>query len=110
MLVDDNREVIEFFKEQLEEKGYFVAYYEDWREAVKYIEEGSKYDLAIPDIRLEYQRITCNDIINISKRKNPDIPIMTLSAHGHISKDVSANPNKFTQVSDLVKIVSDFLK
>jgi len=109
LLVDDDIRTIKYFKKKLEEI-YPVFYYENAAEAIRSIENGLEYDLALFDVTLENQRVDCEDLINSSKRRNPDTPIMTLSAWTYNSPYIQRNLSKFHSAEHLIIIIQDYFK
>ena len=78
MVVDDEDVLLPHF---LEEKGYFVVNYKTGASALDNIRQGLRYNLAIIDLALEEDTFDGIDVINESRRVNPHIPIISMSAY-----------------------------
>lgn len=78
LFVDDNNELRESVKKYLELKGdYFVVDYESGLKAIEEIQNGLKYKVAIIDLSLD--DIDGSEVIEVSKRVNPDAYVISSS-------------------------------
>jgi two-component SAPR family response regulator len=109
LMVDNDIKSIRSFKKILEES-YFVSYYENAAEAIKDMDEGLEYDLAIFDVTIKSQRVDCEELVNTSRMINPDVPIMTLSAWTYVSPYVQKNLYKDYSPEHIKTIINDYFK
>ena len=70
----------------LSKEGFFTIVYTNGLEAISAIEDGLKYDIALVDLSLwetgnDPHMIDGRDIISLSKKLNPGIPVFVLSSY-----------------------------
>src|SRR3989338_2705118 len=81
LLVEDDHDISYEWSELIKLQGYSVLTYEDAEKAVRAIWTGLKYDLAIVDQSLGI--VTGNDVMEASRERNPDTPIILFSGYGY---------------------------
>ena len=74
------------FQACLEEAGHLVTLYRNGREAFDDINAGLRYELAI--IYLSLPEYGGDDIISISKKLNPQVPVISISGYNMRPKGV----------------------
>jgi two-component system, NtrC family, response regulator GlrR len=87
LIVDDDRNILELIKMRLESLDYEVRATQDEEEAKKAVTE-QVFDLAVIDLQLLHQ-----DGISLMEElrlKNPELPVIILTAHGSIESAVEA--------------------
>jgi len=87
LIVDDDRNLLELIKMRLESLDYEVTAARDEEEAKQAV-VGNAYDLAVVDLQLVHQ-----DGISLMEElrlKNPELPVIILTAHGSIESAVEA--------------------
>lgn len=83
LLVEDHDISARSLVRILEKREYFVFRCENGMEALDYIREGNKYDLAIVDSSLSNSIVQGGEIMMESKIKNPSAPVISFSAYNH---------------------------
>jgi DNA-binding NtrC family response regulator len=83
--------------------------YDNTQDAMDFIKNGGKYNLAIID-RMARIGNSGDDIINLSKKKNPHIPVISISEWGSKSINANANYRKGTSAKDLLNLINNFLR
>jgi len=106
LLVDDraNKYMIEVLEEEL---GFLVCRYYDGRGAIRDIQDNLKYQLALVDLSLP--DISGEDVIEVSKEVNPDVPVIGISAFGYKPKKADKYVSK-TQAEELLKVIESYFK
>jgi len=79
VLIEDDKLIVRIIEFILQKEGYSIFTANDGNEGLKIIEE-IKPDLILTDIMLTYK--SGLEVISISKKKNPHIPIVIISALG----------------------------
>ena len=80
LLVEDNADVLRSLTKVLEISEFFTIGYSNSNKAVREIENGLKYDLLLTDFSFCHGN-DGHDIINISKKINPSVPVVCISAY-----------------------------
>jgi DNA-binding response OmpR family regulator len=88
LLVDDYFGVGEALKGYLEIKNHYVILYKDGESAIDEIEDELRYDLAIID--LELPKISGEEVMKVSKKINPKIPVICISAYSRCPNGFNA--------------------
>ncbi|HLD72709.1 MAG TPA: response regulator [Candidatus Nanoarchaeia archaeon] len=79
LMVEDDEETGLSRKDLLEKRRYFVALYDDGRAAAEAIQEELSYHVGLFDLSLP--EVGGDELIRLSKRINPNIPVICISAH-----------------------------
>jgi len=86
----------------------FIIGFDNSQEAMEFINDGGKYNLAVID-----RMALCGDngdkVINLSKRKNPNIPVIATSVWDSKPTNANVNYNKTRGVEDLLNLIKGFL-
>lgn len=85
LLVDD--ECASYTADLLKRMGYASVFYEQGKQAIREVNEGLYYDLALIDLSLP--DIGGDEVIHVLKKKNPKIPVISFS--GYANKSPLAN-------------------
>ena len=103
LIVDDDKagEVISVCLEKL---GYYTIYYQTGSQALEEIESGLKYRIAIIDYSLS--DIAGNEIVLLSKKMNPDSPVIVTSGYNNINH----NGDLFVQKPFDIKLLEGKIK
>lgn len=104
LIVEDNRYHMDGFIEALAREDYLLMPYLDAQEAIQEIRIGLKYDLAIFDI--SHKNVSVEDLINESKEKNPEVPILTISGYAKRFKKTTDFIEKPIIGRELVEIIN----
>lgn len=115
LFVDDNPGVISELRNKLRKDGIHTKFFENLYNAYSKIEEGLYYDYAVFDSQFPGGRYSVEDLIELSKRKNPEIPIMIYSVEPYIDMKGNKGINSFVEKkigSDLKvrEIFKDYFK
>lgn len=100
MVVDDEKNVRDIVKLQLEKKGFNIFEAENGEQAIKLLKEGNNFlsmGLILCDIRMP--KVNGIEVIDYLKREAPGIPIIVLTGY----------PDTELAVSMLKKGVKDYL-
>jgi len=84
LIVDDDK-AGEVIATCLEKLGYYTIYYQTGSQAFEQIESGLKYRIAIIDYSLS--DIAGNEIVLLSKKMNPDSPVIVTSGYNNVNHD-----------------------
>ena len=87
LLVDDEKNILKVMSASLKKEGYDVETARSGEEAIGKI-GNNRYNLVITDYKL--QRINGLDLLQELKSKDPELPIIILTAYGTIEKAVEA--------------------
>lgn len=82
LIVDDDK-AGEVIATCLEKLGYYTIYYQNGSQAFEQIESGLKYRIAIIDYSLS--DISGNEIVLLSKKMNPDSPVIVTSGYNKVN-------------------------
>ena len=111
VIVDDENDLVNLYKEALEMDGFNVSAFTDPMEALGHIqkEKLDKYSLIISDFKMPkidgYE--LCTKILNIS----PDMKIILMSAYDDVKCDISRFTflSKPITIARLLKVIHDIL-
>ena len=101
LIVEDELNFRELLVEFLEYKGYEVIPEINGRNALKYIEKSGYPDLVLTDIIME--EMEGIELINILKKKNPELKILVMSGGGKIGADSYLKIVEVLGVSGILK-------
>ena len=87
LVVDDEKNIRMFFKEELEEEGYQVEAASNGLEALEKL-KGSSFDLVVLDIKMP--GMDGIQALNEIKNLNKDQPVILCSAYGEFKQDFSS--------------------
>ena len=106
LIVDDEMggRIGEHVQEQL---GRHVICYESGREAIDAVENDMAYSLAFVDLSLP--DIGGDEVINVSKRKNPNTPVVCISRYDYLPKGANETLIKPFWPSDIERIINRYL-
>jgi len=107
--MDDDYIINKYVIPCIEEKcDCFIIPFDNAQDVMDFIKSSSKYDLAIID-RMNLLGVDGDEAINLSKKINPNIPVIAISAWN--SKPISANVSyeKSRGTEELLKLINDFL-
>ena len=89
LIVDDEADIREMVAGFLQDDGHRTRLARDSDEALKAIEE-RRPQLVILDIWLQGSRLDGLEVLNITKKAHPDLPVVIISGHGNIETAVTA--------------------
>jgi two-component system, NtrC family, nitrogen regulation response regulator NtrX len=89
LIVDDEADIREMVAGFLQDDGHRTRLARDSDEALKAIEE-RRPQLVILDIWLQGSRLDGLEVLNITKKAHPDLPVIIISGHGNIETAVTA--------------------
>ena len=89
LIVDDEADIREMVAGILQDDGHRTRLARDSDEALKAIEE-RRPQLVILDIWLQGSRLDGLEVLNITKKAHPDLPVVIISGHGNIETAVTA--------------------
>src|SRR3989337_181521 len=89
LIVDDEADIRDLVSGILEDEGHRTRLARDSDEALKAIEE-RRPQLVILDIWLQGSRLDGLEVLNITKKSHPDVPIVIISGPGTIETAVTA--------------------
>ena len=98
----------DWLQECLERQGYLVMLYQDGRKLMDDINDGLKYKLAIIDLSLP--GVDGEEIINLSKRLYPQVPIISISGFPYKPINSDRSLNKPFSSKELEVVVNEFFK
>jgi len=90
LLVDDHPNVLVVLQDLLEREGFKVLTSGNYHEALPFV-EGEDLDVIITDLKMPGK--SGMDLLNYSRKRRPDIPIIMISGHGDIEAAVTAMKN-----------------
>ncbi|MDP3026951.1 MAG: response regulator [Nanoarchaeota archaeon] len=93
-------------KRAIERKDYFVILYRDGQEAIDEIKNGLKYNLAIIDLSIP--KIDGEEVINLCKQINPNIPVFSFSGYSYKPKSSDMHIGKPIILEDLIEIIDSY--
>jgi len=108
ILIVEDEEYVEVWERMLKREGFNPIIYSSGLEAVESIENGLKYSLALVDLSLP--RISGEDIIALSKKLNPNVPVISISGY---AKDPSSSINHIIKPvgnKELIDIIKGILE
>lgn len=108
LIVEDDPANAELFETYLSKSGYAVYVYLNGMRAYEAIENGFQYDLGLFDLSLPF----CDgfELLKISKEKNSDIPVFTMSGYAFRHELSQRHLHKPFRLEDLLKEVKSVLK
>ena len=83
VLIVDDEQVGEAIAEYLEKVGYYAIYFKNGKTAAEQIKSGLKYSIALIDYSLP--EIPGNEIVLLSKKMNPDTPVIVISGYDKVN-------------------------
>ena len=89
LVVDDEADIREMVAGFLQDDGHRTRLARDSDEALRAIEERRPH-LVILDIWLQGSRLDGLEVLNITKKAHPDLPVVIISGHGNIETAVTA--------------------
>ncbi|MFZ1103777.1 MAG: sigma-54 dependent transcriptional regulator [Hyphomicrobiaceae bacterium] len=89
LIVDDEADIREMVAGFLQDDGHRTRTARDSDEALRAIEE-RRPQLVILDIWLQGSRLDGLEVLNITKKTHPDLPVVIISGHGNIETAVTA--------------------
>jgi two-component system, NtrC family, nitrogen regulation response regulator NtrX len=89
LIVDDEADIREMVAGFLQDDGHRTRLARDSDEALRAIEE-RRPQLVILDIWLQGSRLDGLEVLNITKKAHPDLPVIIISGHGNIETAVTA--------------------
>src|SRR5512145_1276548 len=89
LIVDDEADIREMVAGFLQDDGHRTRVARDSDEALKAIEE-RRPQLVILDIWLQGSRLDGLEVLNITKKAHPGLPVVIISGHGNIETAVTA--------------------
>jgi two-component system nitrogen regulation response regulator NtrX len=89
LVVDDEADIREMVAGFLQDDGHRTRLARDSDEALRSIEERRPH-LVILDIWLQGSRLDGLEVLNITKKAHPDLPVVIISGHGNIETAVTA--------------------
>jgi DNA-binding NtrC family response regulator len=90
LIVDDHPNVLVVLQDLLERAGFKVFTSGNYDEAIPFV-EGEDLDVIITDLKMPGK--SGMDLLNYSRKRRPDIPIIMISGHGDIEAAVTAMKN-----------------
>lgn len=90
LIVDDHPNVLVILQDLLEREGFKVLTSGNYDEALPFV-EGEDLDVIITDLKMPGK--SGMDLLNYSRKRRPDIPIVMISGHGDIESAVTAMKN-----------------
>ncbi len=90
LIVDDHPNVLVVLQDLLERQGFKVLTSGNYHEALPFV-EGEDLDVIITDLKMPGK--SGMDLLNYSRKRRPDIPIIMISGHGDIEAAVTAMKN-----------------
>ena len=90
LIVDDHPNVLVVLQDLLEREGFKVLTSGNYDEAIPFI-EGEDLDVIITDLKMPGK--SGMDLLNYSRKRRPDIPIIMISGHGDVEGAVTAMKN-----------------
>ena len=90
LLVDDHPNILVVLQDLLEREGFKVLTSGSYEEAIPFV-EGEDLDVIITDLKMPGK--SGMDLLNYSRKRRPDIPIIMISGHGDIEAAVTAMKN-----------------
>jgi two-component system response regulator AtoC len=90
LIVDDHPNVLVVLQDILEKEGLTVLTSGSYDEALPFV-EGEDLDVIITDLKMPGR--SGMDLLNYSRKRRPDIPVIMLSGHGDIETAVTAMKN-----------------
>ncbi len=90
LLVDDHPNVLVVLQDLLEREGFKVFTSGNYHEALPFV-EGEDLDVIITDLKMPGK--SGMDLLNYSRKRRPDIPVIMISGHGDIEAAVTAMKN-----------------
>src|SRR5512145_2295914 len=90
LIVDDEADIREMVAGFLQDDGHRTRVARDSDEALKAIEE-RRPQLVILDIWLQGSRLDGLEVLNITKKAHPELPVVIISGHGNIETAVTAD-------------------
>ena len=89
LIVDDEKDIRQLISDILKDEGYSTKLAANSTECINEI-NSSPPDLLILDIWLKDSHMDGIDILKVSQRDNPEIPVVIISGHGNIEIAVAA--------------------
>ena len=89
LIVDDEKDIRQLISDILKDEGYSTRLAANSTECINEI-NSSPPDLLILDIWLKDSHMDGIDILKVSQRDNPEIPVVIISGHGNIEIAVAA--------------------
>ena len=105
----------EILQRKLENSGYIVICHDNSENAIESIEGGLRYDIALVDRSLgdcpgiRGWKRSGDDVMRISREKNPSVPIISLSAYHQKAPDADYHITKPESLDRTVEIVNQHL-
>ena len=90
LIVDDHPNILVVLQDILEREGFKVLTSGNYDEALPFV-EGEDLDVIITDLKMPGK--SGMDLLNYSRKRRPDIPIIMISGHGDIEAAVTAMKN-----------------
>lgn len=88
LLVDDDTNILKFFKEVLSKMGHQLTLANGGAQALKILEKNNDFDLLISDLQMPV--VDGISLLKASKKKNPDTEVLILTGYGSIKSAVRA--------------------
>ena len=89
LIIDDERDIRELISDVLEDEGYTTRMAKDSQEAVTAIEERLPSALVL-DIWLQGSQLDGIGILEVFRKKHPEVPVIMISGHGNIETAINA--------------------
>jgi DNA-binding NtrC family response regulator len=105
-IIDDEIDVMNLFKEALEQNGFLVCAFSDSIQAYKILEkEIQEYGLILSDFRMP--NLNGYELCTKLRKLNPELEVILMSAYGTIECDTSKFPfiKKPILIAQLLQIV-----
>ena len=109
LLVESDPEWRKNLEERLERADFLTIVHDNPTGAMKEIEQGLQYRLALVDLDYSGQRYTGLDVSRASKDKNPMVPVIFISKYPSPIPESDAFWTKSKDVSKLLDIVKSLL-
>lgn len=103
LIVEDNDSFRNALNECLRGCGYDTVTYADGPPAIEAINKGLQYDLAIVDLVL--LTVEGAEVITASKRKNPAVPVFSMTGASQKTDSVESHFKKPFRLEDLVAAI-----
>ena len=104
VLIEDDKLIVRIIEFILQKEGYSIFTANDGNEGLKIIEE-IKPDLILTDIMLTYK--SGLEVISISKKKNPHIPIVIISALR--KEEINKVKSEIADVKDDLQVIKQLM-
>ena len=109
LIVDDNEGWRKLLEKRLEGRGISALPFDAPSKAIDEIRNGIQYKMALVDIGFPSDRYDGSDVITISKRIHPEIPIVVISSYIDRCTGANVDYKRHDGIEGLVELIQSRL-